>query len=137
MGSILIVDDNLDGCRPLAKLLKHQGHRGICVGSGEEALAYLRSHRPDLVLLDVMMPDVDGYEVLRAVRRDPRTAHVPVIMFSAVAGEFIDRAFREGATDYWLKGTLGADLITAGLARHLSGRTWPGEGEAGAPSPAA
>lgn len=79
----------------------------MCVDSGEAALAYLRLHLPRLVILDVMMPGMDGFEVLKAIRSDPRTAALPVIMFTASSDDkHRDQAQQLKATDYWLKGQL-------------------------------
>ncbi len=117
---ILIVDDQIDACRPLAMLFKHLGHLGECVTSGEAALTFLRKQRPDLMILDVMMPGMDGMEVLRRVRDDPVTHDLPVVMFSAVA----DPAFREharekGANDYWVKASLDFDQISSLVSQHV------------------
>jgi CheY-like chemotaxis protein len=101
---ILIVDDHLESCRPLAKLLRLQGARAVCMTSGELALAYLRKHTPKLVILDLMMPGMDGLEVLRQIRADPRTAMIPVVILSAVSDpNLIDHAREKGANDYWVK----------------------------------
>ena len=112
MGLILIVDDQIEACRPLQLLLKHLGHRGICVTSGEDALAYLRTKLPDLMILDVMMPGMDGIEVLRRVRAEPSMAGMPVVMFSAVSDPgFMAHAREKGATDYWVKASMGFDQV--------------------------
>jgi CheY-like chemotaxis protein len=121
MAKILIVDDNPDLCTPLAKLLNHLGHKGICVNSGEDALNYLESCSPDLVILDVMMPGMDGMEVLRRVRENPQTARLPVIMFSAVHDPaFQAHARAKGATDYWVKAAVDFSTIDEMLRRHLN-----------------
>src|SRR5687767_705242 len=107
MGLILIVDDQIDACRPLALLMRHLGHSGVCVTSGEEALGYLKQTVPDLMVLDVMMPGMDGMEVLRHVRSDPATRDLPVVMFSAVSDPaFQEHARAKGANDYWVKASM-------------------------------
>jgi CheY-like chemotaxis protein len=113
MGTILIVDDNIDAARPLARLLRHVGHSGVVLGSGEAALCYLRDEDiPDLMLLDVMMPGMDGMEVLRLVRGDPRTAGLPVVLFSAVSDpQFREHAIGKGANDFWVKASLDYDQL--------------------------
>ena len=120
MASILIVDDQADIRRVLTRLVRLAGHDAVDLPGGPEALAHLARHIPDLILLDVMMPDIDGFDVLRAVRADPRTARVPVVMFSAVsAEEMIERARAEGANDYWIKGAISAESLCAGIIEHL------------------
>jgi len=104
MGKILIVDDEPQACQILSRLLKHLGHDAAWRTGGAEALEYLGSMPADLVILDVMMPGMDGMEVLRRLRTNPNTEALPVVMFSAVADRnFIDEAIRKGATDYWVK----------------------------------
>jgi CheY-like chemotaxis protein len=104
MHTILIVDDNMDLCRPMAALLKHRGYDSHYATSGEDALKKIALHAPDLVILDVMMPEMDGLEVLRRLKAEVRTQQIPVVMFSAVADpEFRNHALGKGAIDYWVK----------------------------------
>jgi CheY-like chemotaxis protein len=104
MGKVLVVDDNPDGCRLLVRVLQHMGHEGNCVTCGEDALLAVREHRPDALILDVMMPGMDGMEVLRRIREMPETSHLPVIMYTALADPSHESYAREkGATDYWVK----------------------------------
>lgn len=106
-GSVLIVDDDLGTGRLLALLIRHIGHDAAFVESGTKALEYLATHRPDLVILDVMMPGIDGLEVLRRMRADPQTADLPVVMFSAMSDpHFCQIAREKGANDYWVKASL-------------------------------
>ena len=104
MGKVLIVDDEPQACVILARLIHHLGHDAAWKTGGAEALQYLDSTPVDLLILDVMMPGMDGMEVLRRVRAGPNTASVKVVMFSAVADrQFIEEARRKGADDYWVK----------------------------------
>jgi CheY-like chemotaxis protein len=104
MGRILIVDDEPQACQILSRLIRHLGHETAYRTGGAEALAYVDETPVDLMILDVMMPGMDGMEVLRRLRADPRTRKTAVVMFSAVADRnFIDEAIRKGATDYWVK----------------------------------
>ena len=104
MQTILIVDDNIDLCRPMATLLKQMGYNSHYATGGEAALQFIAVTVPDLVILDVMMPDMDGLEVLRRLKSDARTIPVPVVMFSAIAdSEFRAHAISKGAVDYWVK----------------------------------
>ena len=102
--SVLVVDDSHDACQLLARLLVRHGCAVTCACGGAQALSYLATTVPSLVILDLMMPDVDGMQVLRSIRHDPRTADVPVVLFSAVAEPAVRAiALASGATEYWLK----------------------------------
>ena len=104
MGKVLIVDDEPQACQILSRLIRHLGHETAWKTGGADALAYIDSAPVDLLILDVMMPGMDGMEVLRRLRSDPKTETLPIVMFSAVADRnFIDEAIRKGATDYWVK----------------------------------
>src|SRR5579862_4583454 len=85
MATLLVVDDDREVCRLVALLLRSEGHRAMCINDGEEALRFLENQTPQLVLLDVMMPGLDGFEVLRQIRQNPRLADVKVVMYTAVA----------------------------------------------------
>lgn len=120
MATVLVVDDQMDACRALARLLRHFGHNANCSDSGPNALEYLSSNKPDLVILDVMMPGMDGLDVLRVIRADPRLQALPVILFSALSDpKFRDYAINEGANDYWIKGAIDFSKLDQHLARYL------------------
>jgi sigma-B regulation protein RsbU (phosphoserine phosphatase) len=100
-GRLLVVDDVEANRDLLARRLKQLGHSVTSVGSGAAALVALEAGDFDLVLLDVMMPQMDGYEVLRRIQADPGRRHVPVIMISAVDEiDSVVRCIELGATDY-------------------------------------
>jgi CheY-like chemotaxis protein len=120
MHSILVVDDNIDACEMLAKLLTMIGDKAVCVCCGQAALDSLRKHIPRLVILDVMMPGMDGIEVLRRIRADPRTAGLPVIMFSAVCDpQFAAYAKSEGANEFWVKGEIDFSTLHRRVAPYM------------------
>ena len=120
MATVLIVDDNADMCRVLARLVRASGHAADVALGGQEAIDYLQSHLPDVVILDVMMPRIDGLDVLRHVRRDVRTSRVPVIMFTAAGeGELRESALRQGANAYLVKGTLDVRQLNDQLATYI------------------
>ena len=81
--TILIVDDEVKNRKLLEAMLRHEGYRTLSVASGEEALAAIAQHAPDLILLDVMMPGTDGYEVANILKTNPDTSNIPIIMVTA------------------------------------------------------
>jgi CheY-like chemotaxis protein len=108
MSDVLIVDDNVDTGRMMSRLLGRLGYASECALTGEEALGRLdRGPLPRLVILDQMMPGIEGLEVLRRIRGDARTAAVPVVMFSAIADPvFGEHALSKGANAHWAKGNI-------------------------------
>jgi chemosensory pili system protein ChpA (sensor histidine kinase/response regulator) len=118
--SVLIVDDNVDFCHLLGRLIQRQGFGATCITSGEDALTYLAAHVPELMILDVMMPKMDGLEVLTAVRADARLKAMPVVMFSALADPALrQRALAAGANDWWLKAAIDFSAISQRLAPYV------------------
>ena len=121
MHLILVVDDTPDSCKVLAKLLTMMGDKAICVSSGQLALDSLQLHIPRLVILDVMMPGMDGMEVLRRIRSDQKTAHLPVVMFSAIADDgFANYAKSKGANDFWVKSQIDYSTLHQLVAPYIS-----------------
>jgi two-component system phosphate regulon response regulator PhoB len=104
VASVLIVDDERDLLTVVDFNLRAAGLETMLASTGEEALAQLRRRLPDLVLLDLMLPDIPGTEVCRLIKGDPRTKRVPVVMLTA-KGEEVDRVvgFELGADDYVTK----------------------------------
>ncbi|MBN1264509.1 MAG: response regulator [Anaerolineales bacterium] len=118
---ILIIDDDIDTLKLVGLMLERQGYEIVVASNGQMGLTRAATERPALILLDVMMPDLDGYEVTRQLRSDPGLAHIPIIMFTAktmvddkVAG------FEAGVDDYLTKPAHPAELtahVKAVLAR--------------------
>jgi two-component system, OmpR family, alkaline phosphatase synthesis response regulator PhoP len=101
---ILVVDDEEDILELVRYNLVKEGYRVTTVASGEEALRSARSVQPDIILLDLMLPGVDGLEVCRLLKQDPKTHHVPIIMLSAKGEEAdIVTGLELGAADYITK----------------------------------
>jgi CheY-like chemotaxis protein/class 3 adenylate cyclase len=108
---ILVVDDTPVNARLLEAMLVPRGYQVVFAESGTEALAAVRSERPHLVLLDVQMPDIDGYEVCRRIRADPATANLPVVMVTASVGHERLQALESGADDFVTKPFNHAELL--------------------------
>lgn len=101
---VLIVDDNEVNRDLLAKRLQRQGYGVTVVSNGFEALEMMASMSLDLVLLDIMMPQMNGYQVLETLKADPALRHIPVVMISAVNDiDSIVRCIELGAEDYLSK----------------------------------
>jgi CheY-like chemotaxis protein/MinD-like ATPase involved in chromosome partitioning or flagellar assembly len=110
---ILIVDDDIDSLKLIGLMLQRHGYEVVAANAGNQALSKATSEHPSLIILDVMMPDMDGYEVCRRLRANPETKAIPIIMFTAktlvddkVAG------FEAGADDYLTKPTHPAELAS-------------------------
>jgi class 3 adenylate cyclase len=103
-GVILVVDDNEDNRDMLARRLRRQGYQVLTAGGGTAALATLTATPVDLVLLDVMMPDLDGYAVLQRLKAEPTLRDIPVLMISALDDlDSVVRCIQLGAEDYLAK----------------------------------
>jgi len=103
-GNILVVDDNEMNRDVLTQRLKRQGHTVTAVNSGQEALETAGTQPIDIILLDIMMPHMDGYEVLNRLKADNALRHIPVIMVSALNEiESVVRCIEMGADDYLCK----------------------------------
>jgi pilus assembly protein CpaE len=118
---ILVVDDDLDTLRLVGLMLQRQGYQITAADNGPQALTLAQSETPNLILLDVMMPGMDGYEVARRLRANPATANIPIIMFTAKA-QVDDKVmgFEVGVDDYLTKPTQPRELfahVKAVLAR--------------------
>lgn len=118
---ILIIDDDVDTLRLVGLMLQRQGYEISAASNGSQGLTKALEERPDLILLDVMMPDMDGYEVTRRLRKNPVTAAIPIMMFTAKT-QLDDKVtgFEVGADDYLTKPTHPTELqahVKALLAR--------------------
>jgi two-component system, OmpR family, response regulator MtrA len=101
---VLVVDDDADILSLVKAVLERSGHEVVAVRDGAEALASARARKPDLAVLDIAMPEVDGLEVLRRLRDDATTSDLPVVLLSARAQEAdVERGFAIGATAYLKK----------------------------------
>ena len=101
---VLIADDDADILSLVKAVLERSGYEVAAASDGAEALASVRARKPDLVVLDIAMPEVDGLEVLRRLRADPTTSELPVVLLSARAQEAdVERGFAIGASAYLKK----------------------------------
>jgi putative two-component system response regulator len=111
-GRILVVDDEASARSGLQALLKHHGYEVATAGTGEEALRLCRTFAPDLLVLDVMLPDMTGYEICRRIKQDPETRLIPVVLATALtATEDRVRGLEAGADDFLSKPLDGSELV--------------------------
>lgn len=108
---ILIIDDDLDTLRLVGLMLQRQGYQISAATNGQQGLDKAFDEDPDLILLDIMMPDMDGYEVTRRLRKNPSTMETPILMFTAKT-QLDDKVigFEVGANDYLTKPTHPSEL---------------------------
>jgi twitching motility two-component system response regulator PilH len=110
--NILLVDDSKTELHALSSLLGKRGYQVRTAENGEEALRRLSEETPDLILMDVVMPGQNGFQLTRTITRDPRWAEVPVIMCTSKNQE-TDKVWgmRQGARDYIVKPVDGDELV--------------------------
>jgi twitching motility two-component system response regulator PilH len=112
MALVMIVDDSPTEVHVMKTALEKHGFETVSATSGSECLTLAREMRPDLILMDVVMPDVNGFQATRTLNRDPTTKSIPVVMVTTKSQE-TDRIWglRQGAVDYLVKPVTAKDLI--------------------------
>ncbi len=112
MSTVLVVEDSVAQREMITDLLRGSGLTVTVASDGVEALEKIQGQRPDLVVLDIVMPRMNGYEVCRRLKADPKTQHVPVVMCSSKGEEF-DRywAMKQGADAYIAKPFQPTELV--------------------------
>ena len=112
MAKVLIVDDSPTEIHVLQGMLEKNGHTCIGAESGEQGIELARSELPDVILMDIVMPGLNGFQTTRQLTRDEQTKHIPVIIVSTKSQE-TDKVWglRQGARDYLTKPVAEADLI--------------------------
>ena len=114
MRTVLVIEDEAPLRANLARILSVEGFRVVAAADGDEGLARAREARPDLVICDILMPRLDGFSVLAALRSGPETAAIPFIFLTASADkEDLARGLRSGANEYVTKPFKIADLLAA------------------------
>jgi DNA-binding response OmpR family regulator len=104
MAKILIVEDDRFLRELIARKLKNEGYEVLEAVDGEEGLKKIKEEKPDLILLDLILPGIDGFEVLAKTKEDPNVAQIPVIILSNLGQrEEIERGLKLGAIDYLIK----------------------------------
>ncbi|WP_282875000.1 response regulator [Pseudomonas peli] len=118
-GVILIVDDTPDNLALLSDALDEVGYMVLVALDGLSALSRIQRRRPDLILLDAMMPGLDGFETCQRIKADPATADIPVLFMTALTdSEHVVKGFEAGGLDYVTK-PINAEEVLARVASHL------------------
>ncbi|NEQ55326.1 MAG: response regulator, partial [Leptolyngbya sp. SIO3F4] len=114
MVKILVIEDEVEIRSNLVELLELEGHDVVGADNGVTGLLGAIEHTPDLIICDVMMPELDGHDVLQALRQDPKTLTIPFIFLTALADKGdIRRGMVLGADDYLTKPFTRSDVLTA------------------------
>jgi signal transduction histidine kinase/CheY-like chemotaxis protein len=116
--TVLVIDDDESAQEILARGLAKEGFRVLCASSGEEGLTLAREHRPDVITLDILMPGMDGWAVLRMLKNDPQAADIPVVLITMVDGRDMGKAL--GAADYLPK-PIDRERLAAVLRKYRCG----------------
>ena len=121
MSTILVVDDTALARESVSKLLEYEGFRTLKARNGKEAWAMMYHDTPDLVLLDLMMPEMDGVTFLSMLRRSPMWHDLPVVVLTAAddRDHLITRAWELGVSDLVPKATFGVEDLLARIRQHL------------------
>ncbi len=119
--TIMVADDNPDIVTIIKTILEEKGYVVLSAFSGQEVLSLLKEQKPDLILLDIMMPQMDGLEVLTRLKEDPGTASIPVILLTAkVQYEDILGGYKTGA-DYYITKPFTPTQVLEGINLFLGG----------------
>ncbi|RMD72010.1 MAG: response regulator [Gammaproteobacteria bacterium] len=112
MATILIVDDSPTDIHVLKHMLEKHGYRTLAAANGEEGIQMAHQHHPDVILMDIVMPGISGFQAIRQLNQDPETRNIPVIVVSTKDME-TDKiwAVRQGAKDYITKPVGEKELI--------------------------
>ncbi len=114
MGRILMVDDSPTEIAVAKSALEGKGHTVLTAGNGANGVATALAEKPDLIIMDIVMPDMNGFKATREISKNPDTSSIPVIMMSSKDQETdMEWAKRQGATDYLVKPVSSDDLLAA------------------------
>lgn len=118
-GTVLVVDDTEDNRKLTISILQNAGIRCLAASHGRHCLEVVKTNHVDLILLDLLMPRMDGWATLAALRRDPASRNIPVIMFTCDGRHVVrERAMKEGAVDFLSRPVLRERLLAC-VQMHL------------------
>ena len=135
--TVLVVEDHPDSLYIVSRLLDHVGYRVLQARSGEEAAELVRSTMPDLVLMDIAIPGIDGWEATRLIKADPATSHIPVVALTAMAlPEDRDRSLEAGCVEHIVK-PIEPSAVVAVVRRYVGSPGDVGRASSSPPAPRA
>lgn len=124
MAKILIIEDDLFMSRMYHKIFTYENYEVETASNGEEGLAKVKEVKPEIILLDIMMPKMNGFQVLEAIKNDSEIRDIPVIMLSNLAGDQdVDEAKQKGASDYIVKSNYTPKQVIEMVKQVLEGKT--------------
>lgn len=124
MPTVLVVDDHEDTLDMMMRIIGSFGHRAISAKTGEAGLAIIVSEKPDLIIVDGMMPGMNGTEFIRLCRANQQTALIPIILHTALTdAQFSRDAIEKGVNEVWHKGKLDIDHMRNRLEYYLNNGT--------------
>ncbi len=133
MSQVLVIEDEKDCSDMLSRVLSRDGHHVVTASNGWEGLIAMDKYPVDLIVLDLMMPGMDGYTFLQILREDRSRANIPVIVLTAMENSISDhRAQRLGVTEHFLKSSDDIGQLVSAVQRHL-GPQPSGRGDATQP----
>jgi CheY-like chemotaxis protein len=120
MPTVMVVDDTAIIRETVARILRKEGYTTVCASNGKEALETIQAAAPDIMLLDIMMPEMDGMATLAHLRQNPRWHSLPIIMMTALSDdEHQSKAEMLGASDYMVKARVSIDQMLQRMRRLL------------------
>ena len=119
---ILVVEDNEDNLQVVCDELEYAGYEVVSAGDGEEAIQKTLAERPDLILMDISIPIIDGWEVTRRLKADPKTGNIPIIALTAHAMAGDDEKAKAAGCDGYIAKPCTPDVVAAMVGRFFPGR---------------
>jgi two-component system cell cycle response regulator DivK len=117
--TVLIVEDEADNCEIMRSVVEDLlGYRALLAGNGEVALSKLRQNKPDLILMDLMMPVLDGFEATARIKSDPSTQHIPVIVVTALSRPNDRTRILIGGADAYITKPFSLDMLANMIERY-------------------
>lgn len=124
---VLLIEDDVLLCQIYRTNLELEGFAVEEAHNGKSGLAFALTHKPDLIILDLMLPQINGLEILKVIKENPTTAQIPVMVLTNLGDEEVEEAKKLGASECFLKTTVTPEKICAEAKKSLSSslRVWP------------